>query len=460
MNLSMLRQEAGELFRLGAPMVATQFFIMAMGFLDTAMAGHYSSTDLAGVALGGNVFWPTFMLFSGLTMALTPMVAQLRGANRIGDAGPIIRQGLWASGAAAILCVAVVTNAAPLYQWAGVDQQAADVAVRYLKAAAWGMPAVLFYVALRYTSEGLGKTLPPMLIAGSALPLNGLLNWIFIYGKFGMPAMGGEGCGWATAVVMWFELLLILFLLRSRYFIATGVTSQFSWPDPKILKEIVRIGLPIGLTIFLEMAVFSVVGFLVASLGVISLAAHSIAGNVNWATYVIPMALGSAASIRVGFFVGAGDFEQSRKVARTAVTISLCYAILVSVLLVVGRHSIVSIYSTDPEVLALAATLLLFIAIYQIVDDTQATIVGALRGYKDTTAPMLFSLVGYWAIAMPLGAALGFGWLGYEPWGVYGFWAGMTIGLTIVAVCVGWRLLITSRSDSRIRLLAGMQSPP
>jgi MATE family multidrug resistance protein len=106
--------------------------------------------------------------------------------------------------------------------------------------------------------------------------------------------------------------------------------------------------------------------------------------------------------------------------------------------------------------LALAATLLLFIAVYQIVDDTQATIVGALRGYKDTRAPMLFSLVGYWAIAMPLGAALGFGWLGYEPWGVYGFWAGMTIGLTIVAVCVGWRLLITSRSDRRIRLLAGI----
>jgi MATE family multidrug resistance protein len=402
------------------------------------------------------VFWPTFMLFSGLTMALTPMVAQLRGANRIGDAGPIIRQGLWASAAAAVICVTVVTNAAPLYQWVGVDAEAADVAVRYLKAAAWGMPAVLFYVALRYTSEGLGKTLPPMLIAGSALPLNGLLNWIFIYGKFGMPALGGEGCGWATAIVMWFELILILFILRTRYFKATGVTSQFSWPDKKILKDIVRIGLPIGLTIFLEMAVFSVVGFLVASLGVISLAAHSIAGNVNWATYVIPMALGSAASIRVGFFVGAGKYEESRQVARTAVVISLGYAILVSVLIVVGRHGIVSIYSTDPEVLALAATLLLFIAVYQIVDDTQATIVGALRGYKDTRAPMLFSLVGYWAIAMPLGAALGFGWLGTEPWGVYGFWAGMTIGLTIVAVCVGWRLLITSRSDSRIRLLAGI----
>jgi MATE family multidrug resistance protein len=255
---------------------------------------------------------------------------------------------------------------------------------------------------------------------------------------------------------MWLELGLILFLLRSRYFKATGLTRRFRGPDLKILKEIARIGLPIGLTVFLEMAVFSVVGFLVASLGVTALAAHSIAGNVNWATYVIPMALGSAASIRVGFFVGAGDLDRSRQVARIAVSLSLGYAFIVSAALVLGRHAIVGIYSNDPEVLLMAATLLLFIAVYQIVDDTQATIVGALRGYKDTRAPMVFSLVGYWVVAMPLGAALGFGWFGNEPWGVYGFWAGMTIGLTLVAICVGWRLWRTSRDDRKISELAGL----
>lgn len=454
-----LRGETGALLRLGLPMVATQFFIMAMGFLDTAMAGRYSSTDLAGVALGGNVLWPIFMLSSGITMALTPMVAQLRGGNRLREAGPLIRQGLWTALATAVVCILVVANAAPLYAWAGVDAAAAEVATRYLDAAAWGLPAVLLYVTLRYTAEGLGRTLPPMIIAGTALPLNGLLNWVFIYGELGVPAMGGEGCGWATALVMWFEFGLITLLLRSRYFQATGVTDRFDWPDQGLLKQIFRIGVPIGLTVFLEMAVFAVVGLLVARFGVTAMAAHSIAGNVNWATYVIPMAIGSAASIRVGFFVGAGRHDSARRVVRTAFLLSMGYAVLVSAALVLGREHVVRIYSADPAVVSLAATLLLFIAVYQLVDDTQATMVGALRGFKDTRVPMIISLVGYWVIAMPLGAALGFGWvrvefLGSEPLGVYGFWTGLTVGLTTVALCAGWRLLVTSRSDERIRRLA------
>ena len=170
-------------------MVATQFFIMAMGFLDTAMAGHYSSVDLAGVALGGNILWPVFMLMSGLTMALTPIVAQLRGATAVDQAGSKIRQGLWVALFASFVCVAVIINAEPIFVLSGVDAEAAAIGVRYLRAAAWGIPPVLLYVTLRYTSEGLGKTLPPMLIAGAALPLNGLLNYMFIYGKFGAPQL-------------------------------------------------------------------------------------------------------------------------------------------------------------------------------------------------------------------------------------------------------------------------------
>ena len=170
---------------------------------------------------------------------------------------------------------------------------------------------MFMYVSLRYTSEGLGKTLPPMLIAGSALPLNGILNYVLIYGKFGAPELGGAGCGWATAIVMWFELAMITLLLRTSYFRATGLLDRFDWPDIAVLTSILKIGLPIGLTVFLEMAVFSFIGFMIGSLGVTQLAAHSIAGNVNWATYVIPMTLGSAASIRVA--TGSGHDPRSHR---------------------------------------------------------------------------------------------------------------------------------------------------
>lgn len=443
-----------DLLRLGGPIMATQFCIMAMGFVDTAMAGRYSAADLAGVALGGNVLWPVFLLMSGITLALTPMVAQLHGAGRVAESGALLRQGLWVALAAAAIAVIAVRHAESVFLFAGIDRDAAAIAERYLTATAWGIPAALLYVSLRHASEGLGQTLPPMIIVATALPLNAALNWVLIYGKFGLPELGGEGCGWATAAVWWFELGLMGLLLRLPYFRRTGVTDRFDGPDLRQIAGILRIGVPIGLTVFLEMAVYSVIGFLIGAMGVVPLAAHSIAGNVNWATYVIPMSLGSAASIRIGFLVGAQRFEEARQVVRTAVLLSLAYAILVSLVLLAARAQIVAIYTSDPAVTVIAANLLLFIAVYQLLDDTQATMAGALRGYKDTRMPMVYSLVGYWLLAVPAGTALGYGAAGLEPLGVYGFWAGMTLGLAVVAICLALRLARTSRSAQRILALA------
>lgn len=444
-------KELKALLRLGAPMAATQFFIMAMGFIDTAMAGHYDSLHLAGVSLGGMVLWPVFMLTTGFTMALTPIVAQLRGAAVVAEAGSSIRQGLWIGLFASLLCILVAVRADLLFSLVGVDPAVATIAQGYLRAAAWGLPAVQLYVVLRYTAEGLGKTLPPMVIAAIALPVNAAFNYVLIYGRFGAPELGGVGCGWATAAVWWVELVLMGLLLRTHYFRATRLTSRFDWPRWKEIRSILIIGVPIGLTVFLEMAVFSVVGLAIASLGVIALAANSVAGNVNWATYVVPMSIGSAASIRVGFHVGANDYPSAAFSSATAFRVSLVYAVLVSATLIFARQQIAGLYTNDLAVIELAAGLMIYLAAYQIVDDTQATMGGALRGYKDTRAPMVFSLLGYWCLALPLGTALCFGWYGLDPMGVAGYWLGMTLGLTVVAVCIGWRLLSTSRDPARIR---------
>ncbi|HIL83639.1 MAG TPA: MATE family efflux transporter [Pseudomonadales bacterium] len=441
--------ETKELIKLGLPMAVTQFFIMAMGFLDTAMAGNYASVDLAGVALGGNILWPVFMLVSGLNMALTPMSAQLRGEGRIAAIGPLVRQGLWLALIASVITVAIMLNARPIFSLFNVDAEAAEIGVRYLDAAAWGIPPILMYVTLRYVCEGLGHTLEPMIIVGTTLIVNGVLNYMFIYGKFGLPEMGGEGCGWATAISMWVEFILILGLLSRPWLRETELASRFEWLHFENLISILKVGLPIGVTIFLEMAVFSIVGFLVGSLGVTALAAHSIAGNINWATFVIPMSLGSAISIRIGFFVGARDFKHAMRIAKLSFQISLGYAMLTSLVLISGRHVITGLYSNDPVVLQLAASLLIIVAIYQIVDCPQATMVGALRGYKDTRIPAIYSFVGYWVLALPLGLVLGYGYIG-EPMGVYGFWLGLGLGLFVVSLLAGRRLYLTSQDDERI----------
>ena len=356
------------------------------------------------------------------------------------------------------LLTVILINIGPLYAWAGIDATAADIASRYLMAVAWGAPPIMFYVALRNVSEGLGHTVPPMIIAGSILPLNALLNYAFIYGKFGFPEMGGVGSGYATAIVFWIELLVMLAVIRLPYFRATGLFTRFEPPNLATMRSIIWVGIPIGFTMFLEMAVFSVVGFLIALQGVAQVAANSVAGNINWATYVIPVSLGAAASIRVGYYVGANDYAAARSTAAAVYKFSIIYALVMSVLLVFGRYALVSLFTTDPAVIELAATLLLFVAVYQIVDDSQAVTIGALRGYKDTRVPMIYSLVGYWFIAVPLGYALAEGMIlpGLAP-GVYGYWAGLTVGLFLVASAVGIRLWQTSGNSARIRQLSALE---
>ncbi len=179
------------LLRLAWPMMLTQFFIMATGFIDTVMAGRASALDLAGVALGGNLLWPFFMLLTGVTMALTPIVSQLNGARRLAESGTRIRQALWFAGFSSLILVLLYRNAGPVYSALGLSGPEVDIARGYLDAASWGVPPIVFYVALRQVCEGLGQVRLPMLIAGLMVPVNGLLNYTFIYGKFGFPALGG-----------------------------------------------------------------------------------------------------------------------------------------------------------------------------------------------------------------------------------------------------------------------------
>jgi MATE family multidrug resistance protein len=444
-----MKSELNVLLRLSAPMIATQFFIMGMGFVDTAMSGQYSSLDLAGVAMGGVILWPLFMLFAGVLTALTPMVSQHVGGGRRLAVGALIQQGIWVAMIFGVILFLLVRISEPLLILFDVAPEAVSIAMAYLKAASWGCPAVMLYVTLRYACEGLGQTLLPMLIAGTTLPINAGLNYVLIYGLFGAPELGGEGCGWATAITMWFELGVMLLVIRRPWLRNTGLFERVLKPKLATIKSILQVGLPIGMTMFLEMTVFSLVSLLVGSIGIAAIGANTIGGNLNWFVFVIPMALGSAASIRVGYHVGAKDYALAAKVARLSVLISATYAFLASLVLVLGREVLPRIYTSDPAVLALTAEVLLIVAAYQFFDCTQATMIGALRGYKDTQYPMIISVIGYWLIALPVGTILGWGLLGWNL-GVLGFWIGLGCGVGFVALFAIVRLYRTSRDVDRI----------
>jgi len=456
--------EFRQLGVLAVPIIIAQLSHMGMGVADAVMAGRVSATDLAGVTLGGNFYWPSMLLMSGIVMAVTPSVSQLNGAGRIGDAGEVVRQALWIALGGGLILTLLLRNVEPAYRFIGVDEQAIPVAVGYLSAASLGLVPLLAYNALRCLAEGMSWTTPAMCIGLSALPLKILLNWLFMYGSptLGIPAMGGVGCGWSMAVVMVYELLAIIVVVSRSRMRASNLFRAFSWPRLGVIRELLVVGVPIGLALLVEVGFFSVAGLLIGRLGVEAVASHQIAFNVAGIAFMVPLALGMAATIRVGFNVGASDRAAARLSAWVAVSTTLVWGVCVATVMLTARFPIVSLYTNNAEVISLAAALLAIGALFQVFDSAQATTMGALRGYKETVTPMWIAVVAYWLVGLPVGAALCFGVGGIPtlhgllssvfgaPMGVYGLWWGLVVGLAVAAVALlGW-LIRVSQSRSAI----------
>ncbi len=433
--------------------MGAQLAQMGMGVADAIMAGRYSSADLAGVALGGSVMWPTMMLAMGLVQAVTPTISQLNGAGRYKDIGDVIRQGIWLALFAGICAGFALYNMEPVYHLMQVDPVAVAISVPYLQMCAWGIPALICFFCLRFLADGMGYTRPALIIAICALALKIPLNYVLIYGKFGFPEMGGVGCGLAQAIVMWLQLILIIIVVTRKRFSITGWLDRFAWPDWSIIKPLLVLGIPIGATVFAEMGLFSFTTLLLGQFGAATVASHNISMNLNAIFFMPPMALGMAATIRIGFRVGAGEILDARTTAAIAIATTVAVAIVGAAFIYFLRAELVGLYTTEPEVNALSQTLLLFVVFFLLFDASQATAVGALRGYKDTKVPMWIAIFSYWVIGLPTECVLGFGLIG-EPMGVYGFWIGLSAGVGTAALLLSARLWYVSRSAEMITYLS------
>jgi MATE family multidrug resistance protein len=449
-----VRSELGVLLRLAAPLILAQLSQMFMGVADVVMVSRVSATDMAGVTLGGNLYFPTQFLFAGVIMAVTPTIAQLHGAGRSGEMGEVVRQALWIALPAGVLLVVLFNNVEPAYHWIGVDARAIPVAVAYLHALSFGVMPLLCFFTMRYLCEGNSWTKPAMILSMLSLPMKVLLNYGFIYGNFGLPELGGAGCGYSSATIGWLQFTAMLFIIRHSRMRQAGVFNRFSWPDAVAIGRLIRLGVPIGLSNFLEMAVFSAVTLLIGRIGVEAVAAHQIAMNVGGLTFMIPMGIGMAAAIRVGFNTGAGDLEAARRSGWLAIRVAAVFAVAAAIVVLLGRHWIASLYTPDAAVAGIAASLLVFVALFQLFDDTQVTALGALRGYKDTKLPMYIALFAYWVAGFPVAVMLGYGAFGLEPMGPQGFWTGLTLGLAVAAAGLVWRFAKLSQDHARIGELA------
>lgn len=446
-QFKLLKIEIGLLLSLAAPILTAQLAQQALAFTDTVMAGRVSATDLAGVAVGGSIWGPIFLFLYGVLLAITPMVAQLQGAGKTAETGPLARRGIIVALPLTVLAILLLRNAGNLFTLMEVAPQVALIASNYLKAISWGIPAIALFFLLRNLSQGLGLIRPSMLIGLASIPVNVAANYVFIYGKLGLPAMGGVGCGWASAISLWFMCgCMLLTIWRIRKYSMTHFFDLSKQHGSEGATQLLRLGLPIGLSLLVESSIFALIALFLSPLGALAVASHQITLNYSSVIFMIPLSIASAVTIRVGHAIGKQRFDRARLISKAGLYLNSIIALLTAALTLLLAETIAEIYTPDPEVIAISVGLLYLNALYQFSDAFQVGAAAALRGYKDTRVPLLMIVVAYWGIGLPLGYSLALTDIWGAPMGAKGFWISLIVGLSLAALLLGTRLRKVSRA--------------
>lgn len=439
-SLAVLRTEARANLRLALPLIAAQLSFVSMGTVDTIFAGQLGASELAAVAVGSNAWFLVFVLFMGLSMAVSPIVAQRVGARQSAqEIGRFLRGTLVIALLLGLLWVAILwVAAAPVIDQLGLDARTTVLARDYVHALAWsGLPLSLCFF-LRNGAEGHGLTRVPLFAGLTALATNAGFDWLLMYGHWGFPRMGPEGCGWATVIASWAMLLVYAVCYGRLPMLRALRMTEGGWPQlQREHFEVFRVGLPIAAIVTAEVWLFCIGSLLVARFGADAMAAHQIAINFASLCFMVPTAIGMATTVRVGHAAGAGDARGVALRGRVGILLGIAFAAMSASFMTLSPEWIIRLYTQAPVVAATAVGFLAYAALFQIFDCVQATSNGALRGIKDTRVPMGITLVAYWLVGMPMAAGLAF-WAG---WGPAGIWWGFIAGLAMAALGLCRRFL-------------------
>lgn len=431
------RFEARTILKLSGPIVLAQLTQTLMYFVDTVMAGRYSSMDMAAIAVASGLWLPIVLTMQGLLLALTPIIAQFYGSKQTQLVSHYTLQGLYLGFIlAAVLFVLMLFVDIPLAKL-NMDTALLDKTLQYLYYVSFGLFPAAGYIVMRNLFEGLGNTKASMWISFVGILVNIPANYVFIYGKLGMPALGGAGCGIATSLV--FVAMFIAMLVYGWFSRSTRPYRQWPhtvWLSLKEQWQIIRIGTPIACSIFFEVTLFACIPLVIVHLGPVIVAGHQVAHNYSAIVFMLPLSLGFATTIRVGHLVGENNLQELKKAISTAIILSMAMSILTVIFTLLFRNQVATLYTSDAAVIALASSLLILAAIYQFSDSVQVVAACALRGMKITKPVFFITLISYWPIGFGLGAVLGLtNWL-VEPMGAHGFWIGIIVGLTVAALAL------------------------
>ncbi len=449
-----IRTELAKLWQIAWPVLIGQLATVGMSVADVAMAGHFSAQDLAAVALGASLWSIILVTVMGIMISINAVVSHEVGASAFDKIPHIMRQSMWMAFGIGMIACLLLNWSTVVFDYLQLETQVQQKATEFVRVISVGMPAFAMYRALYSYTTSLNETKPVMFIAIIGLIFNILVNYLFIYGKFGLPQLGSTGCALATCVAMWLMLGAMLWWMHhAPIYRQTYPFTHREAPKWSEIRSMLRIGLPIGVTYFAEVSAFCAVGLLVARFGVVAISANQIALNFSSLIFMIPMSLGIALTTRVGQTLGEGDVVRARFVSWTGVGLSLIIAVVSASFMTLFRYQVAAAYTSDPAVQEVAANLLLLAAIFQLSDAAQVTLSCALRGYKVTRVPMFIHIMAFYGFALPIGLALGLApdwmpWHPAKPMEATGFWIGLVLGLTVAAILLG--IFLHRLSSTRI----------
>jgi MATE family multidrug resistance protein len=437
------RAEIGATLRLALPLVGTQLAQIAIMTTDVLFMGWLGPDALAAGALGSNVYFLLWVFGIGLGMATSPIIAQAVGAKRkyLRDSRRTVRQGLWVTLTVALPGTLVMWHAEAVLLALGQDPAISVLAQEYTRALAPGLLPAIWFIVLRNFVAAFERPRSGLVVQILTFALNALLAYALIFGRFGAPALGLFGAGIASAIAHWASFFMLLgFILTDRRFRRFHLLGRFWRPDWRRYLEIWRVGLPVSAMLLFEVGLFSGAVYAMGIIGTAELAAHQIALQCAAVTFMVPLGIGQAATVRVGLFRGAGDREGVRRAGWTALGLGIAFmaAMMVAMWWLSDDLAHLFLEMEKPgsaRVAEIAATFLMVAAVWQVMDGAQAVAFGVLRGLKDTRVPMVIAGFGYWAVGAPAGLYAAFG-LGL---GGLGIWYGLILGLFVVSVLAMWR---------------------
>ena len=439
----MLKQEAFKTWKLSLPIIFGELTQMSLGLIDSAMVGAISYKQLAAAALVNSVLVIPFVFGIGLTMSISQKVASAHGRRDGQQVSHYLYNGFWLCTFAAIAISILLEAGKFILYHLGQDPEVARLAEPFMRIMGISIVPTLMFMAVKQFTDGLEKTRTAMMLSLLSMPLNVFLNWMLIYGHFGLPGLELIGAGIGTLItrtVILITLILVVFFHPAfrRYVQVRRSQWKLQWNS---MRELLRIGIPSGLQAMLEAGAFAVSAILVGTISAIAQAAHQIALQCASFTFMVSLGLAQGTAIRIGNAFGRKNWKEIDNIGKSTFYSGLLYGVCCAVLFIIFRKQLSLIFNDDTEVVTLASTLMIFAAVFQISDATQAIAVGCLRGINDVKMPTLYMTIAYWVIGVPAGCLLAF----VFHFGAQGIWIGFVLGLSIVS------FLLNKRFNNMVR---------